>query len=100
MDERELNKSELVLLLINFGVSAHHGMSMRQLQELHTTVTLTGCAEGEPNPVNWRREEIMKFIATSREMILPQFGCDGNCYVHPDAQVVLCWMNMKGMMRL
>ena len=45
------------------------------------------------NPINKMRDGIMAYIEDNRgRLSLP---CHGECYKHPDAVVVHCWLQLK-----
>ena len=98
--DRELNESELVEILTSELFAVHRGLGKEVLLAKWDKVLSTGYTEGVTNPVDKYREEVMAFINTNREVLLPQFGCTGDCYTHPDSQVVFCWLQMKGEVKL
>lgn len=98
-----MNKTELVQLLTNMGMPAHMGLTHARLQRMYNEMTVMGTIEFAPgeteedldNPMHEKRRELMDYLNQYREVLLPQLGCDGNCFAHPDAQVALCWLRMK-----
>lgn len=100
-----LNRSEMVTILMSYGVPAHLGMShetlthmLTQVQQQHGYYEPVDEAEelAMMNPVDNMRSELRGFLEAHADVLLPQLGCDGNCHAHPDAQVIFCHLNMKG----
>jgi len=95
-NEAYLNKSELVQRLLSTGVPAHRGLSYPTLRDMYAADSQGDIVDSEyVNPVNALRTEVMEFITQYADVLLPQLGCDGNCFNHTDAQVVSCHLKVR-----
>lgn len=91
-DLEEMNKSELVQLCRFIGVRAHRGtLKKEMIRILHDPHPV------EDNPIDPLRDMIMEFLHAHMKILKSQLSlqCDANCYAHPDAQVLLCWIANK-----
>jgi len=91
-----------VRYLLDRGVIANKRLSLQELIEMAEQTELGNLYEypnedsSYTNSVDSKRREVMEFIEKHKDLVLPQFGCDGNCFAHPDALVLMCWMQIKG----
>jgi hypothetical protein len=91
-DLQEMNKSELIQLCRYIGVRAHRGMIKKEMiRILHDPYPV------EDNPIDPLRDKIMEFLDIHMSVLKSQLSlqCDADCYAHPDAQVLLCWITNK-----
>lgn len=87
------NHTELVALAQDKQIPADRSWPREELE----IILETGCKPNNqllrPGPFDVERDEIMEFIDQHREELADQLRCDGNCYLHDDAQVMWCWLN-------
>lgn len=93
-----MNRSEMIVFLQINGYPANSRIpvtvleeAIRDLQEKGYTNSLEGA---RPYHMDEKRREIMDFLAQHEKFFHQQFGCDGNCFGHPDGQVALCYMTI------
>lgn len=97
MNNKDINKTELVQLLAEIGIRSHRGMSKKALMEC---VRTTKPPKDEGNPFDEERDLIIAFLKKHWDKVKSQLDvrCHGRCYEHSDMQVLACYLNSKNVL--
>lgn len=97
MDIGTLNKSQLVTLLRSYGYFVGKQLDRGLLEAAVSEIITQGFTDlVDGHTSSSIRQYVMDEISRNEDFLLRQFGCDGDCLSHPDSQVAICYMALKG----